>query len=89
MYRGRFLTSVYIFPIYSPIIPKKSNCTPPSKYNGATVEVQPGIAPPNIFTIRLQDSISRAKKETNKPTTEHILKGTTLKDVQFIEDLNG
>ena len=37
---GSFLL-LYIFAIYSPIIPNKKICTPPKKYIGIIVEAQP------------------------------------------------
>ena len=60
--RAMFDFSIYFSDIFSHNYPKSSTEPPPSNYNGATVEVQPGIATPNILTIRLQDSISRANK---------------------------
>jgi len=49
MKRGLFFTSRYIFPIYSPINPKKRIFNPPINDIGITIDVHPGIASPCIF----------------------------------------
>ena len=45
-YRGRALTSLYIFPIYPPTTPRHSICSPPSSQIEHTIAVHPDTVSP-------------------------------------------
>ena len=42
-YRGRAFDSMYIFPIYSPTMPRAHSTTPAMNHNDTSSDVQPSI----------------------------------------------
>ena len=80
------MTSVYIFPIYSPMIPMPSKVIPPSSQMEQTIAVQPATVAPLKQEIQAdsslaQDMVTMLMRKTMVPIRLTRRIGRTLNEV--------
>ena len=79
--RGLFFTSRYIFPIYSPIMPRERIMTPEKNIIGTKVEAQPFMFCPEITVYNTHISNIMLIKVVRIPIRNIIFNGVVEKEV--------
>lgn len=77
MYLGLCFTSKYIFPIYSPIIPKDKSCTPLTKQTMHVMLAHPATVLPRMAEIKAHRTPKKLIAAIIIPNPVIILKGFT------------